>query len=87
MAVISGDIAPILIVSGNLGGILDVSGNISVPESERVPEYTGDYTFTPSGREQTVEIAGMKAVQNITINPIPNNYGLITWNGSVLTVS
>jgi hypothetical protein len=25
--------------------------------------------------------------RNIVINPIPSNYGLITWNGSTLTVS
>ena len=87
MIVISGDIVPILNVSGNLGGIQDVSGDISVPEAERTPEYTGAYTFTPSSSEQTLAIAGMKATQNITINPIPDNYGLITWNGSVLTVS
>ena len=24
---------------------------------------------------------------NVTIMPIPSNYGLITWNGHVLTVS
>ena len=28
-----------------------------------------------------------KFFKNIRINPIPSNYGLITWDGSVLTVS
>ena len=28
-----------------------------------------------------------KATADIIINPIPRNYGLVTWNGSVLTVS
>ena len=50
-------------------------------------QYTGPYEFTPTDQTQTVEIATLQAIQDITINPIPNNYGLITWNGSVLTVS
>lgn len=49
--------------------------------------FTGEYTYTPSGTAQVIEIANMRATQNITINPIPSNYGRITWNGSVLTVS
>lgn len=51
------------------------------------PEYTGEYVFTPSPEEQIININGYKATENITINPIPSNYGLITWNGSKLTVS
>ena len=50
-------------------------------------EYEGPYEFTPSGETQTVEISLKTATQDITINPIPSNYGLITWDGSVLTVS
>ena len=52
-----------------------------------VEYYTGAYEFTPSPETQTIEIEQLTASQNITINPIPNNYGLITWNGSTLTVS
>lgn len=49
--------------------------------------YAGPYEFTPSEQEQTIPIRGKIGLQNITIGAIPNNYGLITWNGSVLTVS
>ena len=49
--------------------------------------YDGPTEFTPNGSTQTIEIANKKALENITINPIPSNYGLITWNGSELTVS
>ena len=49
--------------------------------------YDGAYEWTPNGSTQTIEIANMKALENITINPIPSNYGLITWDGSTLTVS
>lgn len=51
------------------------------------PSYTGAYEFTPTQELQTVYIENKRATQNIVINPIPNNYGMITWNGSVLTVS
>ncbi len=49
--------------------------------------YDGDYTFTPSSATQTIPTSRKLLLDNITINPIPNNYGLITWDGSVITVS
>lgn len=49
--------------------------------------YEGEYVITPSGAVQILEIKDKTAAQNITIQPIPQNYGLITWNGSILTVS
>lgn len=51
------------------------------------PEYDGAIEFTPTAEAQTVLVGGYRVSQNITINPIPSNYGLITWNGSLLTVS
>lgn len=50
-------------------------------------EYQGPVTVTPSDTTQTLLTANRILTQNITIDPIPNNYGLIGWNGSVLTVS
>lgn len=49
--------------------------------------YDGPYEVTPTQSTQTLETALKTCVQNIVINPIPSNYGLITYNGSVLTVS
>lgn len=49
--------------------------------------FEGEYEYTPSEQTQTIEISGKKAMENIVINPIPNNYGLITWDGTTLTVS
>lgn len=48
--------------------------------------YTGEYEFTPTEETQTVAISGKKAVANIVINPIPRNYGKVTWTGTVLTI-
>lgn len=49
--------------------------------------YRGSYVVTPTAEEQVLEVQGMSMVQNLVINPIPNNYGRITWNGATLTVS
>lgn len=49
--------------------------------------YTGDYVVTPSSEAQTLHTTDLLMTDNVTINPIPQNYGLIIWNGSTLTVS
>ena len=49
--------------------------------------YTGSYEFTPSATEQIISVGGKTPSQDIRINPIPNNYGLITWNGAYLHIS
>ena len=49
--------------------------------------YSGPYEVTPSEETQTLETALKTAMQNIVINPIPSNYGRISWDGAVLTVS
>ena len=50
-------------------------------------KYQGAYEFTSSAETQTVETAGLVLEENIIIDPIPDNYGLITWDGSTITVS
>lgn len=47
-----------------------------------------DKTVTPSEETQTVHADfGYDGLRNVTVNPIPSNYGLITWDGNTLTVS
>lgn len=50
-------------------------------------QYTGAYQITPTSQAQTIPIADLIAAQDIIIEPIPQNYGLIGWNGSFLTIS
>lgn len=70
------------------GGITTESMNAAGVISVAVADYyDGAYTFTPSSATQTVFIKGKTALENITINPVPSNYGLITWDGAILTVS
>ena len=49
--------------------------------------YEGTYTVTPTQETQVLLTEGLRMLQNVTVNPIPSNYGLITWNGSIITVS
>lgn len=49
--------------------------------------YDGSYEWTPTQQTQTIPIADKKATADIVINPIPSNYGLITYDGSTITVS
>ena len=65
---------------------ISTSSQITRDFVDRDP-YTGAYEVTPSGETQTLETENKRMTGNVTINPIPNNYGLITYNGSILTVS
>lgn len=52
-----------------------------------VDYYEGSYEATPSNAEQIFVTGNKTMSQNFVVKPIPSNYGLITWNGSTLTVS
>lgn len=52
-----------------------------------VDEYTGTYEVTPSDETQTLQTSGLRMLGNVTINPVPSNYGRITWNGLGIRVS
>lgn len=49
--------------------------------------YEGDYTITPGREAIVLNTIHKRMTDNLTINPIPSNYGLITWNGATLTIS
>lgn len=75
--------------AGQLTGSLghgSQKGQLTVPQRIGTP-YTGEYEFTPTSETQTIPTENKALAQNIIINPIPSNYGLITWDGSTLTVS
>lgn len=67
---------------------VDVSlGNCIVKEYVDTEAYIGEYEVTPSSETQTLDTTGKRMTRPVVVNPIPSNYGLITWNGSFLTVS
>lgn len=63
--------------------------NISPPIARQISGdvYDGDYEVTPGQSAVVLTTVGKAMARNVTVNPIPSNYGLITWNGSTLTVS
>lgn len=82
-------------IHGGGGGAIEIGGGgerhatISVTGSGAtpVPRYTGPYEFTPTREEQVAHIARKQATEDIIIHPIPQNYGLVTYNGSIITIS
>lgn len=70
---------------GSSLGAAALSGSVTMASG--VPDYVGPYEVTPSGVAQTLATAGRRMASDVTVNPIPSNYGLVTWDGSTLTVS
>ena len=87
-----GELSGTLTSTGRLHGSLvgdnhKINGTLTIPSAVGVDTYAGPYEYTPTEDTQTVAISHKMATENIVINPIPFNYGLVTWNGSTLTVS
>lgn len=90
---------PIITVDAEVvGGIVDVGveviGNVetdaelvSLIRTTNYEDYSGPLEITPSEETQTLQTAERVVHDVIVINPIPSNYGLITWNGSYLTIT
>lgn len=51
-----------------------------------VPWYTGETTVTPTREAQTLQTSGLRMPDNVTINPIPSDWGHITYSGYRLRV-
>lgn len=78
--VLDGELSLNLQMDGEAGTVIKVT-------EHDLPVYSGATEITPSEETQTLQTANKTVLQNIIINPIPSNYGRITWNGSTLTVS
>ena len=78
--VLDGELSLTNVIDGQAGTVIKVM-------EHDLPVYTGQTEITPSTTEQLLATAEKVVTRNIVINPIPSNYGLITWNGSTLTVS
>lgn len=79
-----------IVLDGELSLNIPMDGEVGIITKvveHDLPVYTGETVITPSTTEQVLATAEKVVTRNIVINPIPSNYGLITWNGSILTVS
>lgn len=61
-------------------------GNAIIIRDPDLP-YEGPYTVTPSRQTQTLSTRGFAMTEDVVVEPIPQNYGLVTYNGRILTIS
>ena len=79
-------------VSGVAVNAAAESGVISVPAAAAVKfeiggeAYAGSYEFTPIDEAQTISCEDRLMMQDITIHPIPSNYGKVSWDGAKITI-
>lgn len=73
-------------LTGKLSGNGSLSGSLST-QVGTVPLYDGPYEVTPTRETQILATADQKMEQDVVIRPIPQNYGLVAWNGAILTIS
>ena len=74
-------------VTFELAQVSELNATLETPTVIGARQYEGSYTVTPTTQRQTLSTANKLMTDDVTIEPIPSNYGLITWNGSTLTVS
>lgn len=92
------DVPPLVLVIGDGDGpaefLIDddndplpfeVDGTVVV--SEGFPVYGGPVAVVPGPEMQILDTQYMTVMDKITVEPIPRNYGLITYNGRTITVS
>lgn len=65
--------------------VLEIGNPLIIRDPD--PPYEGPYTVTPSAQRQTLVTRGYAMTGNVIIEPIPQNYGLVTYNGRILTIS
>ena len=62
-------------------------GEVQVVETGGEP-YEGDYAVTPKAEKQVMLTKGKYMVDDVVVNPIPQEYGLITYDHNrTITVS
>ena len=86
MANLKGKLSARGTISGGLSARASLSGKLTVSAGGGAPPYTGEYEFTPSEEAQTAATRNKRMTDDITINPIPSNYGRIAWDGVTLSV-
>lgn len=67
-------------------GVFEVDFGV-INDHGGTPEYySGPYEVTPTQDTQTLETADKAMKENVTVAPIPSNYGKISYDGATLTV-
>ena len=61
--------------------------HVDMSDMHSAGTYEGTYEVTPNLQTQTLQTTNKTLTQNVVVHPIPNNYGLITWNGTILSIT
>ena len=86
--VLDGELTLLNVFDGELDDILEFDGELGiVTEFSGHEEYHGETDITPSEEVQTLLTDSKLMGSNIIIEPIPTNYGRITWDGTKIIVS
>ncbi len=56
-------------------------------DSSDVPSYEGAYFFVPSDHQQVINTKGKLMGENVVIDKVPSNYGLIEYDGFQVRIS
>lgn len=74
-------------LQGILSSESSLTAELTIPMiADPPPIYTGEYTVIPTEEEQILPTMGCLLLDNITINPIPTNYGKVTWTSGHLLI-
>lgn len=67
---------------GVIANITKLEGNVNVGGviKEEPNYYDGEYQITPSQEAQTLKTSQKLLVEDIIVNPIPKEYGKVTYN-------
>lgn len=71
-------------IKGKIHNAVTLRGSF---DKATVIAYRGDYSVTPSTQRQFLPTTNKTLSRSVVVEPIPSNYGLITYDGSVITVS
>jgi len=83
---LKGSLSGVSSLDGRLRGSGSLRGKVNSGSTD-IPVYSGEYEVIPGDNEQVLRTEGKKLIHDIIVEAIPSNYGKITWDGSVLTVS
>lgn len=72
---------------GSISSDQEMRGALATAHVSNAPTFKGEYEITPTEEVQVIKTAHNILNRDIVINPIPSNYGKITWDGGVLTIS
>lgn len=82
------------VVVGSMALDADIGGlDMSIPADVGmtitiVSGHLEEMSATPSSETQVIVCdPGFDGISKVTIDPIPSNYGLVTYDGSIITVS